>query len=172
MKEFSIQRGFTLLELLIAVAIMLIVGTIVTSVLFISLRTSKKSDALILAKQQGETAMSQMSKAIRFAKTLDDPVSCTTSVTQSSVTITSLLDGGQTTFSCTGATIASNGASLINEGILTVDSCSFVCSQSSTSEPPTISINFTLSTKTTTSFIERTATVPFQTAVTMRNFIR
>ncbi len=162
--------GFSLIELLIAVAIMLIVGTIVTSVLFVSLRTSSKSETTLLVKQNGEFALSQMTKSIRFAKQLDSPASCVTPVTQLSVTITSFLDGGQTTFSCSGSTIASNGASLIDTTAVTASGCSFICSQTSSSQPPTITIQFTLNARTTSSFVETTATAPFKTSVTMRNF--
>lgn len=170
--QLSINLGFTLVELLLAFGIIAVIGTIVLSILFLTLRVSKKSDVLIGLKQSGNTAMSQIVKQIRYAKSLDSPTSCITPKI-GDITITSSLDNAQTTFSCSvpSATISSNSASLVDTSSVAVTNCSFTCTQTTLNDPPTIGIKFTLSNAGSGPF-ETTGSVPFQTSVTMRNFSR
>lgn len=170
--HFSSQRGYTLIELLTVIGILSVIGVIVVSVVFISLRGSQKSDKLETVRQGGDTALSQMVRSIRYAKTLNTPASCVPAVNSSSITITSLQDNGQTTYSCNANTISSNSASLIDTNAVSVTACSFTCSQQRVSDPPTIQIQFSLSAKNSNSFTETQATIPFQTSVTLRNYIR
>jgi len=164
-------QGFTLIELLIAIGVMVTVSTIALTILTVILRSSEKANLMLQLKQNGNAALSQMVDAIRYAKSLDSPASCMPSVTLTppSLTITSLQDNGQTTYACSANTISSNSASLIDTNAFTVSSCSFVCSQSSADTPPTITIQFTLQTKTQNNFVETTASLPFESAVTLRN---
>jgi len=166
--------GFTLIELLVVIGILVATGTIMLSILFVTLRTSKKSDLLVTMKQNGNSALSQIVKSIRYAKSLDSPTSCVPQITNlTSIAITSYLDNAQTTFSCVAgppSTIASNGASLLDTNSVAVSSCSFTCSQPTLNDSPTINFIFTLSSKNATSLVESTGTIPFQTSVTMRNF--
>lgn len=171
-KKFSIQKGFTLLELLISTAIFTILAAVIVTVLFTSLRASKKSDVISLLNRSGNNALSQMVRTIRYAKSLDDPVSCVPSITQSSITISGF-DDAPTVLSCpAGAStaITSNSASLTDSTAISVSACSFTCTQPTTSDPPTIMLQFTLSPKNQNSLVETTGTLPFQTSVTMRNF--
>lgn len=163
-------KGFTLIEMLISVAIFMTVSVIVVAVLFSSFRLSKKSDTLVSVKQIGDAALAQIVSGIKYAKTLDDPISCVTPVIQSSVTITSLRDDGQTIYSCSTSTlIASNGASLVNTAAVSIDACSFTCRQATLNDPPTISIQFTLS-SIQNNFVGSSASIPFQASVVMRNY--
>lgn len=151
------------------------ISSIIVSVLFISFRTSKKSESLVVLKQNGNAAMSQMVNSIRYAQSLDDPISCVTPVTQSEITITSAFDGGQTTFSCpnnTSDAIASNGAALLDTGVVEISTCSFVCSQTTLNDPPTITIQYYLDMIDTTTANDKRAGISFQTAVTLRNYSR
>ncbi len=165
-------RGFTLIEVLTAIGILSVIGAIVVSVVTLTLRGTKKSDMLEFARQNGDAALSQMVKSIRYAKSLDVPASCVPSATTQSVTITSLTDSAQTTLSCANGTISSNSASLVDTAALTVSACSFVCRQTTSYDPPTISIYYTLSPKTAGSFVETNFTLPFQSSVTLRNYRR
>ncbi|MGI8420492.1 MAG: type II secretion system protein [Candidatus Levyibacteriota bacterium] len=164
------QKGFTLIELLTVLTILGVIGTIVVAIVTMTLRGSKKSDMLENARQNGDTALSQMVKGIRYADSMNNPASCVGTTTVSSITFTSLSDNAQTTYACANNTISSNSASLIDTSTLTVTNCSFVCSQSSVTVPPTITIQYTLSPKTASSLVENNFTVPFQSSVTMRNF--
>lgn len=169
------MRGFTVIEMLVAVGIISIVGTIIISILYISLRGTKKADLVVVAKDNGDLALSQMIRQIRFAKSIDSPAACIPSTTVSSVTFTSLADNGQTTLSCPAGgstTITSNSASLIDDSNFTVSNCSFTCSQEDMSLPQTITIQFTLTPTLSSSFVETTGSFTFESAVTHRNFNR
>jgi type II secretory pathway pseudopilin PulG len=173
MKKFSMQSGFTLIELLVVAGVFVTLSVVILSIFVIALRGSSKSDYILSMKQNGNFTMSQIVKQIRFAKSLDSPVSCVPSVTQSSLKITSLADNGQTTFSCPAGSqtaITSNSASLLNTNRVAVTACSFTCSQTSLSEPPTVTIKFTLAPKAVNQQVETVGTIPFQTAVTLRNY--
>jgi prepilin-type N-terminal cleavage/methylation domain-containing protein len=167
MNTFSIRKGFTLIEILTVIGILAVIGTICVSIVTITFRTAKKTDLLNFARQNGDTALSQMVRNIRYAS----PTTCAASTTSTSVTITSIADKGVTTYSCASGTVASNGASLIDTNSLQAPaaSCSFTCSQPSTAVPPIITIQFTLSPKTAGNFAETTFSMPFQSSVTLRN---
>jgi type II secretory pathway pseudopilin PulG len=171
----TIFKGFTLIELLVVMGIFIIITTVVVSILVIVLRGTNKSDSIVIVRQNGENAMAQMVRMMRFAKSID----CTGAPSvPSSVVITSF-DLGQTTFSCPVTFtppnfIASTSAilttvPLTNSSTVAVDSCSFVCTQSS-GGPSAIGITFTLSKIGSNGLAEGNATIPFQTSVTMRNF--
>ena len=168
--RFPVSKGFTLMELLTVISILSVIGVICVSIITITFRTTKKTDLLNYARQNGDTALSEMVRSIRFAASLNAPATCNPTTTVSSISITSLLDNGQTTYSCGNGTIASNSASLVDTNSLQVTSCSFTCSQPSTTVPPIITIQYALSPKTTGNFAETNFTLPFQSSVTLRNY--
>src|SRR5688572_16671152 len=173
-KQFSKKRGFTLIELLISIALFTAVSTIIMSILFTSIRANRKSEVIVGIKQIGNTAMTQMVNNIRYARTLDDPTDCTTSITQDSITVTGF-DYGQTEYSCpaiSGDTISSNSASLIDSNVATVSQCAFSCSQQTLSDAPTITIQYILTPAGQSDLTETTGNVAFQTSVNLRNFSR
>lgn len=172
---FSNHEGFTLIELLTVIGIMGTLGTIVVLILSVTLRGTRKSDLLETARQNGDVALSQMIRSIRYAQSLDNPITCVPTASVSAITVTSFSDKGQTTYACVNganSTISSNSASLFDTTSLNVSSCYFTCSQPTTIDPPTITIQFTLSPKTTGIFSETNFTLPFQSSVTMRNFLQ
>lgn len=171
MKNKKLLKAYTLVELLAVIGILSVITTIVVSVIFISLTGSKKTETLEVIRQNGDLTLSQMIKSIRFAKSLDVPANCNPSVRVSSVTVTPITDDSQITYSCMGDTIASNGASLLPSSVKT-QSCSFVCSQNTISEAPTLTIRFTLVPSAGGVFAETKAQLPFQSSVTLRNYSR
>lgn len=186
------NKGYTLIELLAVIFVMVSVGMVIISIMVSALRGGNKSQTTNQVRESGNYVLSQMAKTITFAKHLDGlsdgttdsttgdlvyQTNCvvpsgTTPLQYSYIKITSF-DGGQTTFSCpdssAGTTsIASNSAPLLGDNY-TVTNCTFTCSQPSISIPPTIDISFTLSQKSG-SFTEKQATIPFDTSITIRNF--
>ena len=160
---------------MVVIGIFVLIATITVSILIVILRGTKNSDSIILVRQNGEYAMAQIVRMVRFAKSLDDPVTCD-STPLKSITITTF-DLNQTTFSCpddplpTPNFIASNSANstkLTNMQSVGVSSCSFVCTQSGTG-PPLINIKFILLKVNSNGLPEGDVTIPFQSSVTMRN---
>ncbi len=178
MKKIINNKGFTLAELLVSSAIFLTVSSMIVTILFIAFRVSQRTEITLAVKSNGNSALSQMSDLIKYAQSIDTPASCISAANRQprqSITFTSAFDNGQTTLSCqTGAasTIASNGAAMINTSAVTVQSCSFTCNQTTVNDPPTITIQFSLTSKNYVGTTETNTLLPFQTAVTMRNFVR
>lgn len=176
------ELGYTLIELLAVMVVMITVGVIVASILVSSLRGTSKTNVIEEIRNNGNFTLLQMGRMISFAQNFSgvstDNVTYTTnctvvpSPTYSYVKIKSF-DDKETVFSCNTLadppTIASNGASFLNTDKVTLDSCYFTCSQINLSESPVIGINFVLSQKSTSDFFEQKATIPFETSVTIRN---
>jgi prepilin-type N-terminal cleavage/methylation domain-containing protein len=126
--KFRIQNsklGFTLIEILVAIAVVLVVGGIIASVLTITLRGSNKATSLDIVRRNGNYAIEHVSRTIRYAKSfegvstgiisgsteLSPYASYTTNCVTSTITPTpppvnykyvkvEAFDGGMTVFSC------------------------------------------------------------------------
>lgn len=179
MKSIFNKAGFTLVEMLAVIAIFITIGSIVMSILVTSFRTSNKTNIVTAVQHNGNYALTQMAKTIRDARGLISPFPCVPSVSTNSLTILTP-DDQQVTYACvaatsTPATIASNGASLLDTNTVSVSSCSFTCSQVSSSDLPIIRIDFALSQQSGNLFTDMIASqsaVDFQTSVGIRNINR
>jgi len=167
------SRGFTLIEVLVVIGIFIILTTVVLSILLTVLRGTRNSDSIISVRQNGEYAMGQMVKELRFARSLDSPSSCSsTGTTVQSVQVTQI-DLTQKTISCPASLnypnfISANGSMLTNSNLGIIRSCYFVCTQIS-GGTTSISIFFSLQRVNTGGFLESNTTIPFQSSVTLRN---
>jgi prepilin-type N-terminal cleavage/methylation domain-containing protein len=181
MKILNNQKGYTLVELLIVMFILGTVGTIALSIFVTSLRGGNKSTSVNDIRQNGNYAISQMSKMISYAqvfegvcKSSDDctnPANFTTTCTDQGQSYSQIkimsFDGGETIFSCVGNTISSNSASLTNVSDMLVTSCNFSCTRSSAAVSPTIDVIFTLQSRG--NLAENNAKITFETSITPRN---
>lgn len=199
-KSQKYQQGFTLIELLVVMVVLVVVGTIVSAILFSALRGTNKTKAINNLENNGNYVIAEVAKISRFAKyfdgvSVDDqtyttncsqptppaPTPTPTPVSYKYLKITSY-DGGQTTFICSDSTIASRSAStgqsvsMIDTETVTLTSCSFSCKQSSASDFPTLGISFSLTQYQPTQGLqllpEKRASANFQTTVSFRNFHR
>lgn len=180
MKISKLESGFTLIEILAVIFVLSTIGVLVGAIVTSSFRGTNKTNTITTVRQNGFYAITQMTKMIQNARKLDNP-SCVPLPSPApissyqAITITSA-DGGQITFTCdtTGSspTIFSNSASLLDTSAVSVNSCSFTCSQASVGDPPIIGISFELRQKREDSFFEQSASIPFQTSVVMRNVSR
>lgn len=174
------QQGFTLLEVLISVAVMSMIGTVIAQSFFTTTRSNAKVEILKDTKQGGDFAISLMERMIRSAG--DIATSCASSgTTVDSLQITNR-DGLTTTFGCvldSGVTrIASTSASgtvyltpaNVTLGGATCDNASltFVCA-SNASQGDSVRIQFTLSQKGAGGDQSERASTTFQTTVNVRN---
>ncbi|MCL5439268.1 MAG: prepilin-type N-terminal cleavage/methylation domain-containing protein [Patescibacteria group bacterium] len=133
--------GFTLVELLAVMVVLVVVGAIIVQILYSTIRGSGKTNLITLIRQNGNFTISQMVKIIRDAKSFDgvgkvsdgvDVANCVNSVVGAlTPTPTPVLydyvkvtttNGGKTVFICCPAgagnnppaTIASNSGALID----------------------------------------------------------
>ena len=176
--KYNLQKGFTLVEITIALFIIVSVGSLIVGIFFSTLRGTNKSNVLALVKQDGTAAITQMAKMIRYAKSIDVPTASCDNRALSSVIFTSY-DERQTTFQCPAtpnSPIASvsgtTSVPLLDANNTAVVACSFRCYQASAVVPQTVTINFTLRQRSTTVDVDQSTTIPFETSVTIRNFFR
>lgn len=185
-------KGFTLLEVLVSVVVVIVVSQITLGIITSALRGTNKVNTLSEVRQNGNYAILQMSRMIEFAKRFDgvsldgssfsrncvmslpaSPTPTPTLTPYSHIKITSF-DDRATIFSCTPTTIASNGASLINLDLVSLvpGSCYFTCFQERFTSNPLVGISITLKNITDSILAERRAPPPiqFQTSISVRNF--
>lgn len=179
-------KGYTLVELLAATAIIVIVSGLIVGVLYSTLRGGNKTKATNDVAQNGNYALSVISNTALLAEdvvSLDgNPVTDCTAPTPTPVKSIGFkqADGSTVEFSCDIATssIASKSANittyLIDNNSVKVDpaTCSFTCIQGNNNPyaSPIISASFTVSQKGTSTLFENVASSTFSTSVTMRNY--
>lgn len=148
LKHLKSQKGYTLGELLAVVLILIIISGIVVGIISSTLRGSAKTKATTDMSQNGQYASAVISSMIEDSRNIlqingNDLDDCTQSpastlltpapgVTSPSITLRRI-DGGRTVLSCQSvngvSTIASNGASLVDNNAVQVQNCSFSCTQ-------------------------------------------
>ena len=181
MKEYK-KNGYTLVELLAVIFILVAVGTIISSILTSVLRSSNKSTNTEVVRTNGNNAIAQMSRMITYAQKLEgvsvnnpsqfqtDCVSQPASTQYRYLQIKSF-DGGVTTFSCANSQVASQSASgtsyLVDPSLNA--SCYFKCAQESAAAPVKIDIFLDLKATSSAVFAESQAVINFETSVVLRN---
>lgn len=178
------ERGYTLVELLAATAIIVIVSGLIIGVLYSTLRGGNKTKVTNDVAQNGNFALSVISNTALLAKSVTKVggvaiPDCSTPQAGTSIEFEQE-DGSLVGFSCDAGTssIASSSANvttyLINNDSVKVDpaTCSFTCLQSNNNpySNPIISASFTVSQRSSTAVLENNASSTFSTSVTMRNY--
>lgn len=177
------KKGFTLIELVVAVAIIAGLGTVLVQVLFTTTRSSTKVERLTDVKQGGEYAMNMIERMIRNARSFT--ASCTSdgSASSPSVVVTSP-DGNETTFVCALddtngvtriASVSAFGTQYLTSSSVTlgascdvVDTLAFYCT-SIADIPKSLKVSFQLSQKGTPVDQFEKASTAFQTSIGLRN---
>lgn len=180
------KKGFTLFELLLVILIVATVGGISTIIMVSSLRGSDRTNTINRLRAGGNYAMTQMIKMIKYAQkfegvaTESSPNEFKADCSDQGLTYNYLkiisFDGGSTVFACINSSnmsgsgeVSSNSAKLIDADSVQISSCKITCVRDNFG-PPTISIDFTLSAKSGSSFYEKQASIPFHGSVTIRNY--
>ena len=185
MKSNKKHTGFTLVEILIGISIIITASTIVIAILVSSFRTSSKTTAGDIVRQNGNNAIIQLSKTIQFAdgfrgvSVVPDPTkyitSCVASGSQPYYYLKILIGNEEKTISCddtSGILMDDNPLFDQNRVSLVPDSCKFTCSQKNSNETPVIGINFSLNSGTSDSsstLPEKKTTIHFKTRIKMSN---
>ena len=176
-RERNGSKGYTIIELLAVVAILVIISGVVTGILYSTLRGSNKAKISTDITQNGNYAISVISAAIIDSRAITQVggvniSDCTANPSGTSITFRRL-SGGSTTFSCSNNTISSNSVSLINSEDVTVEAntCFFYCNQLS-SDPyaiPIAGVTFKLTEKNSALFEAQSSAI-FNTSVSLRNY--
>lgn len=189
------QRGFTLVELLASVIVLVAVGSIIAGIITSSLRGTNKTNTIENIRQNGNYTLNQISKNIEYAqvfsglsKTGDEtedpynancfypPSTPTPAVKYVKVTP---LNGDPIIYNCDENTLTiatldgttPTPTPLIDEDAFSLTGCSISCTQAKTTDIPIIKIKFNLGPKGSNGFIENSSQpVLFETSVTARNY--
>jgi len=139
---FRRRRGFTLIEILIAVSIVGIVTVTATGLFTYSLRSNQKTRAILEVKQVGDSAISTMANKIRGAQEIISPACVSTPSEEIYIDIIDA-DGNGVTFSLEDLDLdrIKMGDRYLTSEDLEVTACAFKCFEGS---PEVVEISFTL----------------------------
>lgn len=189
------SAGFTLIELLASVIVLVAVGSVIAGIISSSLRGTNKTNTIENIRQNGNYALSQISKDIEYALPFDgkntglsnDGITYTTScpfslsptptpeaTTYSFITVESV-SNRVTRYNCTStpSVLSANGTSLIDVDSVSLINCSFTCIRSKATDIPIIKINFSIGPKNSNDLVENSnPPIVFETSVTIRNYNR
>lgn len=164
------KTGFTLIEMIVSVAILGTVGLISSRIFFMTLRGAGKADIIREVKQNGDYALTVMERMVRNSIGVTSVCDGTTG---NSLTIKNM-DNDQTTFSLTSGQIASQSATPTGNGTLTtnkvmVSGLSFTCLRT-LGKPDVVNISFSIVQAGTGAGPEDLSSLNFQTTVSLRTY--
>ena len=174
------SNGFTLLELVVSVAIVSLVSVVLSQVFLVTLRTNAKTEISKDMKQNGDLALESMVRMIQKAKRVTSTCDSTGTISQS-LTLTNE-DSGETTYQCVLDGAATRLASTSATGTEYLTSSNVTmggtqCSDSSLSitcaggagVPASVTIVFQLSQSGMSDAAFEQTSESFQTTATVRN---
>ncbi len=135
------KNGFSLIEMLVVMAVFAVLTVVMTQILFVTIRGAKKSDAIVRVRQNLESAVGSMERQLHNAVDIPecpnpDPLTLTLED----------INGAGTTFSCinigSSGYIASNSARLTAATDIVITACSFTCTGGG-STPKSVILNIT-----------------------------
>ena len=150
------NRGFTLVELLISIAIIITSATIVVMIITASYRSSNKTNTIDLVRQAGNLSLTQLTKMIQFADDFqsatddsgDEVAFCPVDDGASAIdfkTIEIVSGGSVKSISCNdNGSLSLNDRPLIDDNEYYMNGCRLTCSQKKYSESPIIGVSFKL----------------------------
>ena len=167
-------HGFTMLEMLVSVAIIAMVSIVLSQVFISTLRTNTKTEVLKEVKQSGDLAIESITRMIQNAQSVSCP-------TAQSLSIMST-DGYTTTIDCrevaSSTRLASSSAAAtvylssdnvsLGSAVCASSSLQFTCNAVS-GLPSHVTVSFRLAQVGTPGDQFEKASESFQTSVTMRN---
>lgn len=175
------REGYTLMELVVVMILLLVVGALVVGILNSTLRGNAKSKITNDLGQNGNYVLTVITDIILNSqnfKSITDSISGTvyTTCTSSGITGPTIslvgFDSGVTNLVCNGDTISSNSASLldISRVKLVPGTCSFTCVQADDYSPPRIDVSFQLQNANGSSS-DSYGRATFNTSLSLRNKI-
>lgn len=184
------SRGFTLVELLASIIVLVAIGSVIAGIISSSLRGTNKTNTLENIRQNGNYALNQISKDIEYAQVFgglstDGDIyvtSCPFSVAPTPTPVTTPytfikvtpLNSDAVVYSCASSTINANDTPLVDMDLIKLTSCEITCTQAKSTDVPIIGISFTLESNKRTGGLAENSTPPitFSTSITIRNYQR
>lgn len=194
-KNSKLSKGFTLVELLASVIVLVAVGSVIAGIISSSLRGANKTNTIENIRQNGNYVLNQMSKDIEYARTFDgestglsnddgatyatscpfslSPTPTQVATTYSLITVESV-NSRTIRYKCTSTppVLSANETSLIDAASVSLRNCVFSCSQTRATDVPIIKIKFELGQENLNSLAENSGSIIFETSVTMKNYKR
>lgn len=171
------REGYTIIELLAVISILVILAGIISGILYSTLRGSSKTRITSEVTQNGDYAISVLTNMISSSTSVTkiggvEIQDCTANPSGTSISLKNI-DGDEYSIFCTGNNISSGSSSLINTNQVQVrvNSCQFYCSQKA-ADPysiPIIGIELIIEDRNAGLF-ENKASSLFKTSVSMRNY--
>lgn len=161
------NKGFSVIELLVVITVFAVVGVLASRSIFLTLRSSKKSDSLVRVRENVNYALSTIERQIRNSGSI---TSTCTGAASASISYVSI-EGIASTFTCVtpGATgYISSGSARLTSSDISITSCSFSCTQANINNPPVIQVTIAAEDAISTS-IEK-ASITTDTEIIVRNY--
>jgi prepilin-type N-terminal cleavage/methylation domain-containing protein len=140
MMKIKSEKGMSLLEILVVVAIFAVLGILVTRSVILTLQGVKKTESLVRARENLDYSLGIIERQLRNASAVPQ-------CPNTDLHVINYLDqtGTPASFSCinpggSNSSIASGSATLTTSTVNIV-SCSFICTPSVNATPPVVSIS-------------------------------
>lgn len=164
-RKLRINNAFTLIELMVIVAILAVISVAIISIFTTTLKSSNKSVAISALKQKGNSVLVIMERMIREARNIE---ACNGAVAESIIVTDK--NGLETTFLCDEDTveIASNSSVLLSN-VDDLDCSQFVTCTVGSAGAPSVTIKFIIGTGNPL-FPDKYAETTFESTVSSRNY--
>jgi prepilin-type N-terminal cleavage/methylation domain-containing protein len=163
----KLNKGYTLIEMLVVIVIFATVALVASETLILTLRGTRKANAVSKVRQDVDYALGSMERQLRGAKLI---TSACTGAASSQISFTDQ-NGNNVTFSCINvnnsnlpASIASSSGTLTSSNI-TISACSFTCTPGNGSSPTQVTMNINAK-----DLAGQNAPVSATTQVTLRSY--
>ena len=167
--KMKFKGGYTLVELMIATAVIGVLAVVATGLFFATSRGGSKVQVTVEVNQNGEIALGTMGRLVRNSLSV---VGCT-ATESASLTVVDR-NGREIRFSCEEigtdyGYIASNGARLTSENVA-LSACAFACQEDAEGfRPASVDIDFSLR-QAGPGLAGETEEQKFSTSVSLRNY--
>ncbi len=169
-KQFAQHRGFTLVEIVVVMALFAITSVVSTQIFISILRSQLKSEVSKEVKQNGDYAYSAMEQMIRNASQV--VTACTTPSTTLQIINQ---DGGDTIFDCSSNQLASSSATTadttvhnLTSNTVIVSGCTFTVVCPAAPAPKYVLASFNVSKGNGNSPLD-TSVETYQSTISLRN---
>ena len=163
------KRGFSLIELLIVIAIISVVGTIATRSMSRTFFMGGKSTAINKIRENGDFAITEIERTIRSADRIVPGDPCFSG--SNSINLETLGNPGIPTnfLGVSDGAITKSGTAITSDGVVLAGNINFECTPASTLNPASVRVSFTLRSQNNNRVATRFEET-FQTTVQLRNY--